>query len=75
MLLFRSEEHADKWCRATNRPRGALFTPQKMWIVAVEWFQRRLAPDWRRHTPGEAQALFTRAGLTGAFWDLSPTTS
>jgi hypothetical protein len=44
-----------------------------MWVVAEEWFKRRLAPDWRRHTPDEAEALFARAGLTGEFWRLVPT--
>jgi hypothetical protein len=72
MLLFRSEEHVDRWCRANGRPRGALFTPQQMWIVAEDWFHRRLAPDWRRHSLEEAQALFARAGLTSDFWRLTP---
>ena len=72
MSIFRSEEHVDRWCRAKDRPRGAVFTPQQMWTVAAEWFHRRLAPDWRRHTAAEAQALFARAGLTGEFWQLAP---
>ena len=72
MLLFRSEEHVDRWCRAGGQARGALFTPQQMWTVAEEWFHRRLAPDWRRHTVAEAQEIFARAGLTGTFWELSP---
>ena len=71
MLLFRSEEHVDAWCRKQAQARGAVFTPQQMWVVAEEWFKRRLAPDWRRHTPEEAQSLFERAGLTGDFWRLS----
>ena len=50
--------------------RGALFTPEQMWMVARPWFERRLARDWRRHTRDEAQALFDRAGLTGDFWQL-----
>ena len=72
MLLFRSEGHVDAWCRARGQNRGAVFTPQQMWVVAEEWFSRRLAPDWRRHTSEEAQSLFARAGLVGDFWRLSP---
>jgi hypothetical protein len=72
MLLFLSEEHVDRWCSENRRPRGAVFTVQQMCTVANEWFNRRLAPDWRRHTAEEAQALFTRAGLHGDFWRLSP---
>ena len=71
MLLFRSEEHVDAWCRKHAQDRGAVFTPQQMWVVAEEWFKRRLAPDWRRHSLQEAQELFERAGLTGEFWRLS----
>ena len=71
MLLFRSEEHVDRWCRSKGRTRGAVFTVEQMWTVAEEWFSRRLAPDWRRHTPEEAQALFARAGLVGDFWRLA----
>jgi hypothetical protein len=47
-----------------------MFTPEQMWRVAKPWFERRLAPDWRRFTAGEAEALFERAGLTGEFWKL-----
>lgn len=72
MLLFRSEEHVDRWCSANRRPRGAVFTVEQMWTVANEWFTRRLAPDWRRHTAKEAQVLFARAGLHGDFWRLAP---
>jgi hypothetical protein len=72
MLLFRSEEHVDAWCEQRGRDRGAVFTPQQMWLVADDWFNRRLAPDWRRHTLQETQELFARAGLVGEFWRLSP---
>jgi hypothetical protein len=68
MLLFRSEEHVDRWCSARGLSRGALFTPAQMWLVAKPWFERRLARDWRRPTLDEAQAVFDRAGLTDEFW-------
>ena len=70
MLLFRSEEHVDRWCAARGIARGAMFTPEQMWQVAKPWFERRLAPDWRRFAADEAEALFERAGLTGEFWKL-----
>lgn len=72
MLLFRSEEHVDRWCRARGLARGAVFTAEQMWRVAQPWFEHRLAPDWRRPTIAEAEAVFARAGLTGPFWRLSP---
>jgi hypothetical protein len=68
MLLFRSEEHVDRWCAARKLARGASFTPQQLWEIAKPWHGPRLDRDWRRFTPDEAQAVFDRAGLTGAFW-------
>ena len=70
MLLFRSEEHVDRWCADRGIARGAMFTPDQMWRLARPWFERRLARDWRRPTLDEAHALFERAGLTGDFWRL-----
>jgi hypothetical protein len=40
------------------------------WDLAVAWYRDRLAPDWRRRTPAEVQALFTELGLTDPFWRL-----
>ena len=71
MLLFRSEEHVDRWCAARDMTRGAAFTPEQMWRVAKPWFERRLARDWRRPTLDEAQNIFERSGLTGEFWQLA----
>ena len=42
--------------------------PEQMWMVAKSWHGQRLSRDWRRFTADEAQAVFDRAGLTGAFW-------
>lgn len=36
--------------------------------LAREWYARKLEPDWRRHTPEEAAALFARLGLDPEFW-------
>ena len=68
MLLFRSEEHVDEWCAMRGISRGAVFSPAQMWSVSKRWHGQRLAPDWRRFTPDQAQAVFDQAGLTGAFW-------
>jgi len=68
MLLFRSEEHIDRWSTKRGIPRGAAFTTEQMWQVAKAWHGQRLSPDWRRFTPDEAQSIFDQAGLTGPFW-------
>lgn len=70
MLLFREEEHVDRWCRTRNIPRGATLSPQQGWELAHGWFKDKLKPDWRRHTLEETEALFQSVGLTGTFWNL-----
>ncbi|HEY1251906.1 MAG TPA: hypothetical protein VGH97_12010 [Thermoanaerobaculia bacterium] len=70
MLLFRDEEHVDRWCRTRNLDRGATLTPQQGWELARGWYENKLRPDWRRHTLEEAEALFAAIGLTDPFWNL-----
>lgn len=70
MLLFRSEEHVDRWCRAWDLPRGAVLTPEEGWRLASAWYRHKLRPDWRRSTVEETEALLAELGLTGEFWRL-----
>ncbi len=70
MLLFRSEEHVERWCRSWGRPRGEIFSLEVQWRLARAWYGDRLRPDWRRKTPAEVEALFAGLGLTSDFWDL-----
>jgi hypothetical protein len=72
MLAFRSEEHVERWCRGLGLERGGLLTPEQQWRLADAWYAERLAPDWRRQTPDEAEALFADLGLEGEFWRLGP---
>jgi hypothetical protein len=68
MLLFRSEEHVDRWAGPRGISRGAVLTPAQVWGLGRGWYRDRLDPAWRRRTPGEAEALFSSLGLTGSFW-------
>ena len=70
MLLFRDEEHVDRWCSARDLVRGALVTPQQTWQLAHGWYQHKVSPEWRRHTVEETEALLSSIGLTGPFWNL-----
>ena len=70
MLLFRSEEHADRWSRDRELSRGAVLTPEQGWRLARGWYKDKLKPDWRRHTLEETEALLAEVGLTGEFWNL-----
>ncbi len=38
--------------------------------LAQAWYGRKLAPDWRRHTVEEAEALFATLSLDREFWRL-----
>ena len=71
MLLFRSEEHIDAWCRRRGIARGATLTLDQQWQLARIWYADRMAQDWRRRTPEEAEAVFASLGLTGEFWRLT----
>jgi hypothetical protein len=71
MLLFRSEEQVDRWCRAWSLPRGAILSPTTCWELAHEWYQDRRDRKWRRRTMDEAHAVFRQLGLTGDFWKLN----
>ena len=71
MLLFRSEEHVEKWCGDWNLQRGATLTTEECWRLASAWFDAdRGAPAWRRRTVEEIETLFAALGLTSDFWRL-----
>ena len=72
MLLFRSEEHLERWLRLRRVTRGGTMSIEQQWELAIAWYGSRLDRDWRRKTPKEAQAVFTGLGLTGDFWSLGP---
>lgn len=71
MLLFRSEEHVDRWCRSWGLARGALLSPEQAWQLAEAWYSAdRRDPAWRRRTVEETEELFRQLGLDGPFWKL-----
>ena len=73
MLLFRSEEHVDRWLSQRELPRGATVTARQLWELARAWFgTSRLDPEFRRPTLDEEQRLFDAIGLRGDFWRLTP---
>lgn len=71
MLLFRSEEHVERWLADGSRPRGETLTLDQQWRLANEWFRGRHLPGWRRRSAAEAEGVFRDAGLTGDFWRLT----
>ena len=71
MLLFRSEEHVDRWCKERGVERGATMTPETALELATAWFGDRQDPGWRRKSAQEAEAIFRNLGLVGDFWKLT----
>ena len=72
MLLFRDEEHIDRWCAQWSQPRGATLTLDQAWQLADAWYGHKMDRDWRRATLDETEALLAKLGLTGPFWSLRP---
>ena len=71
MLLFRAEEHVDRWCAQWGLAPGALLSLEQAWRLAAAWFAAdRGAPEWRRPPVEDVEALFASLGLTGPFWNL-----
>jgi hypothetical protein len=70
MLFFRSEEHAARWRARSGVTRSNDLTLAQAGRLAHAWYARKLAPDWRRHTVEEAEALFGELGLDPEFWRL-----
>jgi hypothetical protein len=71
MLLFRSEEHIERWRRNWRLERGAILTLEQVWGLAQAYYgPDRREPAWRRKTLDETEAVFAELGLTSAFWSL-----
>jgi hypothetical protein len=71
MLVFRSEEHLERWLEDPSNPRGERLTLETQWELARSWFSGRADPDWRKRSAGEAEAVFRSVGLTSSFWRLT----
>ena len=71
MLLFRSEEHVDRWCEQWKLKRGALMSLEQAGRLAEAWYGAdRRHHAWRRKTVDETETLLAELGLTSPFWNL-----
>jgi hypothetical protein len=68
MRLFRSAEHARNWSQSRDFD---ILTLAQAAGLARAWYAKKLTPDWRRHTPEEAEAVFKKLGLDLRFWKLT----
>jgi hypothetical protein len=72
MLLFRSEQHVDRWCTQWSRPRGGILSLAQGWKLARLWYGDRLSPQWKPMNAEQAESVFQNVGLVGEFWKLAP---
>jgi len=70
MLLFRSEEHVERWCQIQNVPRRPLVPLDQLWQLAVIWYASRLTEESRRPGLDEMEEIFARLGLHDSFWQV-----
>lgn len=70
MLLFRGEEHVERWRNQWSQPRGAVLTIEQAWHLAEAWYGSKMERNWRRATVEETEVLLEKLGLTGPFWNL-----
>ena len=68
MLLFRSEEHVNRWL--AGRQPGAVLSTRQLSALASAWWGDRLASHWKPHTREQNQRILDGLELTGPFWDL-----
>lgn len=68
--FFRSEDHAARYREREKVARATVLSLAQAAGLAFAWYERKLAPDWRRHTRDEAEALFAGLGLDRDFWSL-----
>ena len=71
MLLFRSEQHIERWCQQWRRPPGGTLSLAQGWKLAQLWYGDRLAAQWRPKNAVEAESVFRKVGLVGEFWKLT----
>jgi hypothetical protein len=70
MLLFRGEEHIERWREQWNQPRGATLAVDQARKLGEVWYGKKMEPDWQRFTIDEAEAALASLGLNGEFWSL-----
>jgi hypothetical protein len=68
MLLFRSEEMLEQWCRGKGLARGEVLTPDQIWELSNLWYHNRLSLEYHGRNAEQAREIFNQAGLRSKFW-------
>ncbi|MBN8655621.1 MAG: hypothetical protein J0M11_07790 [Anaerolineae bacterium] len=70
MLLFRSEEWVDKWCKRNNLERGEMLSLGQVWELSKLWYGNRMSLEYHGRSMEQVAEIFKQAGLTSKFWYL-----
>ena len=70
MLLFRSDEWVDKWCKWHNLERGEILSLQQVWELSKLWYGNRMSLDYHGRSMEQVAEVFKQAGLGSKFWYL-----
>jgi hypothetical protein len=68
MVLLRSEEEVDDWCRATGEPHGEIVPLARVWELSQAWYGDRMRPEFRGRSLDDAHEIFRDIGLISDFW-------
>jgi len=68
MLLFRSEEWIEHWCKRNHLERGETLSVAQVWELSKLWYQERLSLDYHGRSVEQVAEIFKHAGLTSKFW-------
>jgi Alkylmercury lyase len=70
MLLFRSEDWVDKWCKRNNLERGEMLSIQQVWELSKLWYGNRMSVEYHGRSMEQVADVFKQAGLKSKFWYL-----
>jgi hypothetical protein len=70
-VLFRDEEHVERWRAPRAIAKGAVVPLSQVWQLARRWYAGRAGEAWNPRTPEEAEHVFADVGLSGEFWRLT----
>ena len=70
VLFFESDSQIDSWAKLHNIARGDSQPTQRVYELGATWYAHHLDKVWHKWTVEEAQAIFTKCGLTGQIWEL-----
>ncbi|MBL8079824.1 MAG: hypothetical protein JNM55_17790 [Anaerolineales bacterium] len=68
MLLFRSEEWIDKWCKRNNLARGEMLTIGRVWELSKLWYGNRMSVEFHGRSSEQVAEVFRQVGLQSCFW-------